>query len=143
MKRAWDPGCHACLVGDASEVRARAAAWQAAIESRDVEQVQDFLHQDYALALVVPAAVTVEREEWLRLLPDYVVHHYEIHEQTVHTSKDLAAVLTLATQHATVLGQDRSDRFILSDVWVRGQDGTWRVWRRHSTPATGMAMPRR
>ena len=137
-----DVRCHACSVSDASEVRARAAAWQAAIEARDVEQVQDFLDQGYALVLVVPAAVTVQREEWLRMLPDYVVHHYEIHEQTVHTSKDTAAVLTLATQRATVLGQDRSDRFILSDVWVRGQDGAWRVWRRHSTPATGMAIPR-
>jgi ketosteroid isomerase-like protein len=130
------------VVSDTEEVRARAAAWQAAIEAREVEQVQDFLHQDYALVLAVPAAITVEREEWLRVLPDYVVHHYEIHVQIVHTTEDTAAVLTLATQRATVLGQDRSDRFVLSDSWVRGEDGAWRVWQRHSTPATGMALPR-
>ena len=76
-----------------------------------------------------------------RTLPDYVVHHYEVHEQTVHTSKDTAAVLTLATQRATVLGQDRSDRFVLSDTWLRGNDVSWRVWRRHSTPASRMALP--
>ena len=134
--------CHAGVVNDADQVRERAAAWQLAIEARDVELVQDFLHQDYALVLVVPAAVTVEREEWLRTLPDYVVHHYEVHEQTVHTSTDTAAVLTLATQSATVHGQDRSDRFVLSDTWVRGSDGSWRVWRRHSTPASGMSLPR-
>jgi ketosteroid isomerase-like protein len=130
------------VVGDVEEVRARAAAWQVTIEARDVERAQDFLHEDYALVLVVPAAVAVEREEWLRMLPDYVVHHYEVHEQTVHTAGDTAAVLTLATQRATVLGQDRSDRFVLSDTWIRGDDGSWRVWRRHSTPTSGMAMPR-
>ncbi len=35
---------------------------------------------------------------------------------------DTAAVLSLATQHATVLGHDRSGRFVLSDIWLR-QDG--------------------
>ncbi len=130
------------MVSDVEEVRDRAAAWQLAIEARDVELVQDFLHPDYALVLIVPAAVTVERSEWLRTLPDYVVHHYEVHEQIVHTYQDTAAVLTLATQRATVLGQDRSDRFVLSDTWVRRDDGSWRVWRRHSTPTSGMALPR-
>jgi ketosteroid isomerase-like protein len=130
------------VVSDANEVRARAAAWQAAIEARDVELVRDLMHQDYALVLVVPTAVTVKREEWLRVLPNYLVHRYEIHEQVVHTSEGTAAVLTLATQHATVHGQDRSDRFVLSDTWMRGEDRAWRVWRRHSTPATGMALPR-
>ena len=102
--------------------------------------MQDFLHQDYALVLVVPAAVTMKREEWLRVLDDYVVHEYEVHQQIVHTRTDTAVVLTLATQRATVLGQDRSGRFVLSDTWVRGDDGSWRVWRRHSTPTSAMEM---
>jgi hypothetical protein len=41
---------------------------------------------------------------------------------------------------ATVLGQDRSGIFIVSDVWLSGADG-WRIWRRHSTPFSAGAMP--
>ena len=129
-------------MSDHDDVRARADAWQSAIQERDVAAAQDLLHQDYALVLVVPAAVTVDREEWLRVLPDYVVHHYEVHEQFLHVGNATASALTLATQHATVLGQDRSSRFILSDTWLRGDDGSWRVWRRHSTPTSPMAIPR-
>lgn len=50
-------------------------------------------------------------------------------------------VLTLGTQHATVLGVDRSGRFVISDCWRRGADGKWRVWRRHSTPLSAGVMP--
>jgi ketosteroid isomerase-like protein len=128
-------------VTDPEQVLARSAAWQSAIESRDVEGVRDYLHEDFALVLVVPVPLTMSREEWLRVLPDYVVHGYEVHQQIGHACLDTAAVLTLATQHATVLGQDRSGRFVLSDVWRREQRGPWRVWRRHSTPASAVEMP--
>ncbi len=130
-------------MSDIDDVRARAAGWQAAIEARDTAAVQEFLHDDFALVLVVPAAVTMPRDEWLRLLADYVVHGYEVHEQVVDVMGDVASVLTLATQHATVLGGDRSGRFTLSDTWVRDDAvAPWRVWRRHSTPSSGADMPR-
>jgi ketosteroid isomerase-like protein len=131
-----------CAVSDESDVLSRAAAWQVAIETRDLAAADDVLHRDYALVLVVPRPVVMMREEWLRLLPDYVVHGYEIHEQTAHVAGDTAAVLSLATQDATVLGADRSGRFVLSDIWLRDGDGVWRVWRRHSTPASAGEMPR-
>jgi hypothetical protein len=34
---------------------------------------------------------------------------------------------------ATVLGQDLSGLFVISDLWVV-VGGEWRVWRRHSSP---------
>jgi hypothetical protein len=114
-------------------------SWQQAIEARDAQAVIDFLHDDYALVLVVPAAVTMTREEWVRVLADYVVHEYVIHEQMVDVVGDTAVILTLATQRATVLGQDRSGRFILSDTWLRdaarrpGRSGG--ATRRRSQPA--------
>jgi hypothetical protein len=40
---------------------------------------------------------------------------------------------------ATVLGEDRSGLFVISDVWRRGEQG-WRVWRRHSTPLSAGAL---
>jgi hypothetical protein len=41
---------------------------------------------------------------------------------------------------ATVLGEDRSGTFIITDVWRHRSDG-WRVWRRHSTPMFAGDMP--
>jgi len=130
------------VMTDSEQVLARAAGWQSAIEARDAKGVGDFLHEDYALVLVVPAAVTMPRQEWVRVLDDYVVHAYDIHAQTVDVTDDTAVVLTLASQEATVLGQDRSGRFVLSDTWLRDGNGRWKVWRRHSTPTSAGAMPR-
>ena len=121
---------------------ARAAGWQRAIEARDAETVVGFLHDDYALVLVVPTTVTMARDEWLRVLADYVVRRYEPHEQVVDVIGDTAVVLALATQQATVLGQDRSGRFIMSDTWLRDDAGSWQTWRRHSTPIAAGQMPR-
>jgi len=129
-------------VSDTTALLERMAGWQAALEARDVDAASDFLHEEYALVLVVPRVVTMARDEWLQLLPDYVMHSYEIHEQVVHVLGDTAAILTLETQQATVQGADRSGRFVLSDIWRR-DGGVWRVWRRHSTPATAGEMPRR
>ena len=41
---------------------------------------------------------------------------------------------------ATMLGEDRSGTFIVSDTWLRTGD-EWQVWRRHSTPPQAGPMP--
>lgn len=126
----------------AAEVLARSDDWQRRLEARDVDAILDYLHEDYALVLVHPAPATVPRAAWLQMLPDYVVHSWTIHNRLVDVDGDSAMVLTHGTQHATVLGADRSGPFVISDCWRRGDDGRWRVWRRHSTPLTAGEMPR-
>ena len=125
---------------DADDVLARADAWQALIEARDVDAIGAYLHPKYALMLVQPEGLTVSRATWLRSLPEYVVHGYQILRREVDVDGDTAAVLQLVHQRATVAGQDRSGPFVISDVWRRG-DGEWQVWRRHSTPLDAGAMP--
>lgn len=58
----------------------------------------------------------------------------------MHEDGDYAAVLHRDRMRATVLGEDRSGVFVLSDVWRR-RDERWRLWRRHSTPLGAGAMP--
>jgi ketosteroid isomerase-like protein len=91
--------------------------------------------------LVQPMPAAVPREAWLGLLPDYVVHEYLVEEQTVDVDGDTAAVLSRVRMRADVLGEDRSGTFVLTDVWRR-RSGGWRVWRRHSTPATAGRLPK-
>lgn len=62
-----------------SAVLGRADAWQRSLEARDVEGIQDFLHDGYALVLVHPAEAIVARAAWLQMLPDYVVHSWDVH----------------------------------------------------------------
>jgi ketosteroid isomerase-like protein len=128
-------------MSEADAVLTRADEWQQLLEARDVDAIQDYLHLDYALVLVHPARATVPRAAWLQMLPDYVVHGWQVHDRLVDVEGDTAMVLTLGTQNATVLGADRSGRFVISDCWRRGDDGRWRVWRRHSTPLSAGVMP--
>ena len=122
------------------ELIARWQGWQASIEARDVEAAGGFLAPDYALELVQPERAVVPRDAWLALLPDYVVSGYTIEAQIVEVHGDIGLILHRARQEATVRGADRSDTFVLTDIWRR-LDGTWRVWRRTSTPLSAGAMP--
>ena len=80
------------------------------------------------------------RARWLEVLTDYVVHEYEVQEHVVDVDEDCAVVLQRVRMAATVLGEDRSGVFVISDVWRRRPAG-WRIWRRHSTPLGAGALP--
>ncbi len=122
------------------ELTQAVAAFQRCIEHRDRAASEEVLDEDYALVLVVPACAVVPRERWLQMLDGYVVHAYAVEEQAVDVNGDLAAVLHRVRMTATVLGEDRSGLFVLSDVWRR-RNGRWRVWRRHSTPLSAGTLP--
>jgi ketosteroid isomerase-like protein len=122
------------------EILELADRWQRAIEQRDRAAAEQVLHPDYALTLVHPSPAVMPRKRWLEVLEDYHVHSYAIQERTIDVAGDTAAVLQRVHQQATVLGEDRSGLFVISDVWLR-EDGRWRVWRRHSTPLEAPRMP--
>lgn len=111
-----------------------------AIQHRDRSAAEHILDEDYALVLVQPTPAVMPRARWLQVLPDYVVDEYTVEEQQVDQLHDVAAVLTRVRMQATVLGQDRSGLFVITDIWRRHDDG-WRVWRRHSSPLSAGSMP--
>ena len=123
-----------------AELQARMDDFQRCIEQRDAEAADVVLDDHYALVLVYPARTVMSRDRWLQVLPEYVVHEYEVHERVTDVGGDCASVLQRVSMRATVLGEDRSGTFVISDVWRRGASG-WRVWRRHSTPLTAKRMP--
>ena len=110
------------------------------IQERDGPAAEKILDPTYALILVTPSRAVMPRERWLDVLPDYVVHEYVVEEQIVDEDRDYAAVLSRVRMRATVLDEDRSGVFVLSDFW-RKVDGSWKVWRRHSTPLSAGRMP--
>lgn len=106
----------------------------------DAELALSVLHPDYALVLVLPAPAVMPRDRWLEVLPDYHVEAYDVQAQHLDVLGNCATLMQRIQMTATVLGEDRSGTFVISDVWLRGDDG-WRIWRRHSTPLAAGPMP--
>ena len=123
------------------DIVAREDAWQRAIEARDRDAAADILAHDYALVVTHPEPVVMPRAEWLRLLPDYHVSAFEVEHRSVEIRDDVAVVTQRVNMTAVVAGADRSGLFVLVDIWVYDA-GTWRVWRRSSTPLSAGALPR-
>ena len=96
---------------------------------RDVELAESLLDARFQLMLVQPASTTMPRARWLEVLPGYVMHEYHVQSQQLDVDGDTAAVLSLVVMKATVLGEDRSGVFVISDIWRQRGDG-WRLWRR-------------
>lgn len=116
--------------------------FQTCVETRDAAMAEAVLDDDYALVLVQPAATVMPRARWLEVLSDYVVHSLSVEDEVVdRAGDDLAVVLHRDEMSATVLGQDRSGTFVITDVWRRHPDGRWKVWRRHSTPLAAGRLP--
>jgi ketosteroid isomerase-like protein len=111
----------------------RNAEWEQAILRRDREGADALLAPDYALVLVHPERIVATREQWMAMLPDYVVHSWDVEERVVDVSGDTASIMQRVVMKATVAGTDRSGPFVMTDTWLRST-GEWRVWRRHSTP---------
>jgi ketosteroid isomerase-like protein len=117
----------------AEDLLRRAALWDRAIEERDEVAAAELLAPEFALELVQPVRSVMTRDVWLEVLADYVVHEWDVEEQNVDVDGDYAAHLQRVRMQATVMGEDRSGIFVISDLWRR-IDGEWRIWRRHSTP---------
>lgn len=125
---------------DLDDLTAAMTRFDDAVRQRDHSAAEEVLDADFALVLVHPAPAVMPRARWLGTLGDYVVHSYIIEEQHVDRSEDVAAVLSKVRMQATVLGQDRSGLFIITDVWRLRAD-RWQIWRRHSSPLTAGELP--
>lgn len=90
--------------------------FQRCIAARDVRGAEAVLDDDYALMLVHPARAVMPRGRWLEVLPDDLVPPYEVHERVVDRDGDCATVLHRVEMTATVLDEDRSGLFVITDV---------------------------
>ena len=119
---------------------AQVANFERVVRERDVDLASDVLHLDYELVLVHPVPARMRRDRWLELLPDYVIAAYDVQAEQLDVLEGCATLIQRVDLTATVAGEDRSGIFVMSDVWLRGEDG-WRIWRRHSTPLAAGPLP--
>lgn len=128
------------LLRMADDLRIAMQRFQQCIETRDRALAEGVLDDEYALVLVQPTEARMPRGRWLEVLDDYVVHSLTVEQTVVDRDGDVAVVLHRDEMSATVLGEDRSGTFVITDIW-RLRDGSWKVWRRHSTPLAAGDMP--
>ena len=86
------------------ELAAAMRRFDEAVVQRDGAAASEVLDENFALVLVHPVFALMPRAQWLRVLPDYVVHSYVIEEQHVDEVEGVAAVLSRIRMQATVLG---------------------------------------
>ena len=116
------------------------ASFERCFRDRDLDVAVEVVDDGFALELVHPAPAHVPRSAWIAMLPDYHVHEWVVEEQQLDEDGDVAVLLQRVRMRATVLGQDRSGTFVITDTWRLRAEG-WRIWRRHSTPLTAGRMP--
>ena len=75
-----------------TNVHQRSAAFQRCIEDRDVTAAEDILDDDYSLVLVHPAPAVIPKARWIAMLPDYIVHGYDVLDSVTAIDGDCATM---------------------------------------------------
>jgi ketosteroid isomerase-like protein len=116
--------------------------WRDALCSKDMERLRSLVHDDFVLiGTRSTGPFMMHRDDWLDAIQrrevDAIV--IEVRDATVLDS------VMIGTVHARwrlkYLGRVIEDCVLLSDVWVKDDDGQWKAIRRHSTPAPAGECP--
>jgi len=117
-----------------AQISALERQWTAAFQQKDIVALQELMADGYQLVIAVegmPLQV-VPRDAWLESLDAYDISDVHIDHITIRVYGQVAVVVMLWHQFATLGGQDRTAQFMLTDIWVK-QDGEWRIAERHSS----------
>jgi len=106
--------------------------WMDAIRTRDRAALEAFLAPEFRLTSA-RSDQWIDRDRWLELaLAEVEMVSFTVEEMETVLVDDTAVVWSRISQEAKVSGEDWSDRFMLTDVWVR-RDDRWQVVARHSS----------
>ena len=106
--------------------------WMDAIRTRDRVALEAFLAPEFRLTSA-RSDQWIDRDRWLELaLGEVEMLSFTVDEMETVLVDDTAVVWSRISQQAKVGGEDWSDRFMLTDVWVR-RDDRWQVVARHSS----------
>jgi hypothetical protein len=75
------------------QLKAAMATFRRCTEERDTAAAEAVLDDEFALVLVQPMRATVARAGWLEVLPDYVIHEYDVEESAIDVDGDVAVAL--------------------------------------------------
>src|SRR5438876_11361715 len=105
-----------------------------AVRDRDMDALEAMLGERFTLTTGRPGAEVRGRAEWLEVTRDsYVIESYEFEWLEVDRYGDAAVARSRYRQQGRMGDDDRTQPFLMTDVWVR-VDGSWQLVSRHITP---------
>lgn len=122
------------MAAEGSTVTGLERAWRDALFAKDEAALRELIHPQFKLVGIrSTGTVGVGLEDWLLALQKMDIASLEVRVMdSVETESTIVATVD-AQWKVRFMGHPIDERVLLTDVWVRGDEG-WRVIRRHSSP---------
>jgi ketosteroid isomerase-like protein len=117
------------------EIEARERELQAAVAARDVATLDRLLGHEFTLTTGRPGNEVRGRAEYLAITASrYTVDEYRFEElEVIELGPGAAVVRSRYVQRGSMDGADRSQPFLMTDVWAHRPAG-WQLVTRHVSP---------
>ncbi len=122
------------MVADRTDVRDLERQWRDALFVKDVDRLRQLIHPQFKLVGIrSTGTVAVSLEDWLVALQRMDLVSLEVRVMdSVRLDQTIVATVD-AQWKLRFMGHAIDERVLLTDVWVKTEDG-WQVVRRHSSP---------
>jgi hypothetical protein len=105
-----------------------------AIQQRDRTTLERLLGERFVLVTGRPGHEVRTRSEWLAVtMTDYVIEEFAFDTLEVDVYEGAAVARSRYRQRGRMGPADRTQPFLMTDVWIRG-GVSWRIVARHITP---------
>ena len=123
------------------EIEALERELQSAVAARDLEALEGLLGQEFTLTTGRPGHEVRGRAEYLEVTATrYVIEDFRFDElEVIELGSGAALVRSRYVQRGAMDGADRSQPFLMTDVWAHRPIG-WQLVSRHVSPlaSTGL-----
>jgi len=122
------------VAADAADVREFERQWRDALFAKDESKLRRLIHPQFKLVGIrSTGTVAVGLEDWLLALQKMDLISLEVRVMDA-VQIDQTIVATVDAQwKLRFMGHAIDERVLLTDVWVKSDEG-WQVVRRHSSP---------
>lgn len=122
------------MAADQAEIRELEREWREALFAKDEARLRRLIHPQFKLVGIrSTGTVAVGLEDWLAALQKMDLVSLEVRVmESVQLEWTIVATVD-AQWKLRFMGHAIDERVLLTDVWVKTEDG-WQVLRRHSSP---------
>jgi ketosteroid isomerase-like protein len=116
-------------------IEALTREYQAAVAARDLDALERLLAPEFTLTTGRPGNEVRGRAEYLEITAGrYAIDEFAFEElEVIDLGPEAAVVRSRYVQRGSMDGADRSQPFLMTDVWARRSAG-WQLVTRHVSP---------
>lgn len=117
-----------------ADLEALSVRFMEAVRDRELEWLEEHLGAEFTLTTGRAGAPVRGRDEWLAITAErYVIEEFAFDEIEVLGYGTVGVVRSRYRQRGTMDGADRTQAFLMTDVWVE-RDGRRQLVTRHVSP---------